>query len=451
MANKTELNNDYPSIEKSEELYQRAKKIMTPVTQTLAKGPGQYVNGVAPKYLKRGLGSHVWDVDGNEYIDYTMGVGPLSLGYCYPRTDHAIIEQLKDGITFSLMHELEVELSELVHEIIPNAESIRISKTGADVCSAAIRVSRAFTGRNKVVCCGYHGWHDWYIGTTNRNLGIPEETQLMTHTFDYNNIESVKDALDEDTACLILEPIVFEEPKNNFLQKLQASCKANGTLLIFDEMWTGFRLALGGAQEYFGITPDLAVYSKAFANGMPISLLTGRKDVMQLFEKDVFFFTTFGGEALSLAAAVATIHEMKEKNVSKYLADQGLKLKEGYNNLVAEFEMQNITKCVGYPCRTMVTFDSNAGDPLIMKSYMQQELIRMGILWTGFHNMSFSHTDEDVEYTLKAYREFLPKFKEVVESKDIKSNLKGEPVEPVFRKVSNFNTKPKEKLETAKA
>jgi glutamate-1-semialdehyde 2,1-aminomutase len=444
MANKIDFNATYPDITHSDELYARAVQIMHPVTQTLAKGPGQFMKGLAPKYLKRGKNAHVWDVDGNEYIDYNMGIGPLSLGYCYDKVDEAIIEQLKDGITFSLMHEMEVELAELVHSIIPNAESIRISKTGADVCSAAVRISRAFTGRKKVLCCGYHGWHDWYIGITSRDKGIPEETKNLTSTFDYNNIQSVIDSLDNDTACVILEPFVFEAPKDNFLQKLQDACRKNGTLLIFDEMWSGFRIALGGAQEYFGITPDLAVYSKAFANGMPISLLTGRKDVMQLFEKEVFFFTTFGGEALSMAAAIATITEMKEKKVSVALDKMGAVLKEGYNKIATELGIDSWTKCSGYNCRTIVTFDASAGDPLILKSFVQQEMIKRGILWAGFHNMCFTHTEQDLAYTLKAYREVLALLKDAQKENKVASLLKGEPLEAVFRKVSNFNMKPKE-------
>lgn len=415
---------------------------MTPVTQTLAKGPGQYINGVAPKYLKRGKGARVWDVDGNEFLDYNMAIGPLSLGYCYPRVDEAIIAQLKDGITFSMMHELEVVLAELIHDIIPNAEAIRISKTGADVTSAAIRVARAFTGRKKVLCCGYHGWHDWYISVTSRDSGIPQEIKDLTSTFGYNDIDSVKNALNEDTACVILEPSLFEAPQHNFLQELKDLCEANGTLLIFDEMWTGFRIALGGAQEYFGVTPDLACYSKAFANGMPISLLTGRKEIMDLFKEEVFFFTTFGGEALSLAAAVATIQEMKEKNVAAYLAEKGKRLKDGYNTLAAELGISHYTRCTGYDCRTLVSFDSVAGNPLELKSFVQQEMIRRGILWSGFHNMSFSHTDEEVDYTLAAYREVLGLLKEAVSRQEVASLLRGAPIEPVFRKVSNFNTKP---------
>jgi glutamate-1-semialdehyde 2,1-aminomutase len=444
MPNKVDFNKDYPSIKKSDEYYKIALKLIPAQTQTLAKGTGQNVKGVAPKYLKRGKGSHVWDVDGNEYIDYTMGVGPLSLGYAYDKVDEAIKEQLKDGITFSLTHPLEVEVAELIHQIVPNAEAIRYSKGGADVVSGAVRLSRAYTGRKKVLCCGYHGWHDWYIAVTDRNKGIPQEIQDLTFTFNYNDIQSVIDAIDEDTACVVLEPYVFEEPKDNFLQKLRDVCTKNGTLFVFDEMWSGFRIALGGAQEYFGVKADLACFSKAVANGMPISILTGKKEIMWLLEKDVFFFNTFGGEALSLAAAKASIQELKEKNVPAFLAKQGKKLKEGYNQIAKDLQMP-YTKCVGFECRSLITFDATGGNPLEMKSLVQQEMIKRGILWGGFHNMSFSHSDKDVEYTLKAYRDVLPILKKAVEEKNVAGYLKGEPVEPVFRKVSNFNTKPKKK------
>ena len=446
MPNSIKFNNKYPDITKSDELYKKALDLIPCVTQTLAKGPAQFIKGVAPKYLVKGKGSHVWDVDGNEYIDFNMGIGPLSLGYAYDKIDNAIKKQLEDGITFSLMHPLEVEVAELINEVVPNAESIRYSKTGADITSAAVRIARAFTGREKVLCCGYHGWHDWYISVTDRNKGIPETIKDLTFTFNYNDIQSVIDSIDSETACVILEPFVFEAPKDNFLQKLREVCTENGTLLIFDEMWTGFRIALGGAQEYFGVDADLACFSKAVANGMPIAILTGRKDVMQLFEKEVFFFTTFGGEALSLAAAKATIEEIRDKNVPAYLAKQGKKLKEGYNKIVNELGI-DYSKCIGYDCRSIVTFDAakSGQNPLEMKSLVQQEMIKRGILWGGFHNMSFSHSDEDVEYTLKAYRDVLPILKEAVEKQDVHGFLKGDPVEPVFRKTSNFNTKPKQK------
>jgi glutamate-1-semialdehyde aminotransferase len=447
MPNSVIFNAEYPEISKSNSYYQRAQGLIPALTQTLAKGPGQYIKGVAPKYLQRGTGAHVWDVDGNEYIDYNMAIGPLSLGYAYEKVDQAILEQLKDGITFSMMHPLEVEVAELVRDIVPNAESVRFSKTGADVTSAAIRLARAFTGRNKVLCCGYHGWHDWYIAVTDRSKGIPDEARNLTFTFNYNDIQSIEDSIDEDTACVILEPMVFEFPKDTFLQELREVCDRHGVILIFDEMWTGFRLALGGAQQYFGVTADLACFSKAVANGMPLSILTGRNDIMQLCEKDVFFFTTFGGEALSLAAAKATITELKEKNVPRYLAQQGKKIKHNYNMIARDLGI-TFTQCSGMDCRSIVTFDANAGNPLEMKSLVQQELIKRGILWGGFHNMSYSHTDADIAYTLSAYVEVLTVLKKAVEEKNVRGYLRGEPVEPVFRKTGNFNMKPKKKLET---
>lgn len=442
MANTVTLGQGYPSITESDKLYARATGLIPAYTQTLAKGPGQYVKGVAPKYLRRGKGSHVWDVDGNEFIDYMMGIGPLSLGYCYPAVDEAIKQQLADGITFSMMHPLEVEVAELIREVVPNAESVRYSKTGCDVTSAAVRLARAYTGKNKVLCCGYHGWHDWYIAVTDRNKGIPQVTQDLSFTFNYNDIQSVIDSIDGDTACVILEPIVFEAPKNNFLQELRDLCTANGIVLIFDEMWTGFRLAVGGAQEYFGVRADLMCYSKAIANGMPIGVLAGRKEIMGLCEKDIFFFTTFGGEALSLAAAKATIGELRKYKVPGALARQGKKLKDGYNAIAQELGM-TYTACTGFDCRTIITFDAKAGNPLEMKSLVQQEMIKRGVLWGGFHNMSYSHTDADVAHTLAAYREALPLLKKAVDEKNVGKALRGEPVEPVFRRTSNFNLKPK--------
>jgi glutamate-1-semialdehyde aminotransferase len=442
MANAIAFNDTYPTITESDKLYARALGLIPALTQTLAKGPGQYTRGVAPKYIARGKGAHVWDVDGNEFIDYNMAIGPISLGYCYDAVDNAIKAQLADGITFSMMHPLEVEVAELLREVVPNAESVRFSKTGADVTSAAVRVARAFTGRNKILCCGYHGWHDWYISVTDRNKGIPQATQDMTFTFNYNDIQSVTDSIDADTAAIILEPTVFEAPRDNFLHKLKEVCEQNGSLLIFDEMWTGFRIALGGAQEFFGVKADLATFSKAVANGMPIGILAGRKDVMSLFEKDVFFFTTFGGEALSLAACKATINELRSKRVSEYLDTLGSKLRDGYNAIASELEM-SYTKCSGFGYRSIVSFEASVGNPLEMKSLMQQELFKRGILWSGFHTMCFSHTEEDVAYTLKAWRDVLPILKKAVKEKSVRGYMRGECVEPVFRKTSNFNMKPK--------
>ena len=442
MANKVEFNDDLPVIEESNLLYERANGLIPCFSQTLAKGPTQYVNGVAPKYLVQGVGSHVWDVDGNEYIDYNMGIGPVSLGYAYPVVDEAISRQLADGITFSLMHPLEVEVAEMLREMIPNAESVRYSKTGADATSAAIRIARAYTGKNKILCCGYHGWHDWYVSTMARNAGIPDAVKDLTYTFGYNDIDSILRSIDGDVAAVILEPVVFEAPRNNFLHQVAEICRTENILLIFDEMWTGFRMALGGAQEYFGIKADLATFSKAIANGMPISVITGKREIMKVLEEEVFFFNTFGGEALSLAAVKATITEMREKNVISAIAATGRILKEGYNEIAEELGL-DFTRAIGYVFRSMVVFDDKSDNPLQMKSLVQQELIRCGILWSGIHNISYSHTISDIEYTLAAYRKVLQILKDAVETGTVADKIKGIPIQPTFRKTSDFNTKPK--------
>lgn len=447
MPNQIAANAADPSVAISDALYARAVRVIPGATQTLAKGPGQHVRGVAPKFLARGRGAIVWDVDGNEYLDFTMGVGPLILGYADPAVDAAIRAQLDDGITFSLVHPLEVEVAELVSQLVPGAEMVRFAKNGCDVTTAAVRVARAFTGRRKVLCCGYHGWHDWYIAVTDRGRGVPPETAALTNTFAYNDLASVEAALDSDTACVILEPTTFEPPRGEFLQALRALCTARGALLVFDEMWTGFRLALGGAQERFGVTADLACFSKAVANGMPLSLLTGRADVMRLFEREVFFYSTFGGEALSLAAARATLGEARRRGVPAALDALGAELREGYN-LIAKEAGAPFARCVGFGCRTMVTFAAEgiaAGhDPLVMKSFVQQELIRRGVLWSGFHTLSAAHERAHVDYVLNAHREVLRLLVPLLEegAAALRQALRGEPIEPVFRRTSGFNTKP---------
>ena len=431
-----------PCIAASDALYARALPIIPGATQTLAKGPGQYVKGIAPKYLRRGQGARVWDVDGNEYLDLTMAVGPLVLGYGHPAVDEAIRVQLEDGIVFSQMHPLEVEVAERLCALLPGAEMVRFGKTGAEVTSAAVRLARAYTARRKVLCCGCHGWHDWYIGVTDRGLGVPHEVRDLTFTFGYNDLSSLLEAIDDDTACVILEPMTFEEPRDGFLAEVRRICDEWGAVLIFDEMWTGFRLALGGAQERFGVRADLACFSKAVANGMPLSVLTGGREVMRLLDREVFFYSTFGGEALSLAAARATLDVLVEEDVPARLDERGRGLRDRLNALARELGLPWL-RCIGPGCRTLVTFGAEAGDPLIVKSLLQQELVRRGVLWTGFHNLALAHGEAEIDRLLAAYRGALPVVAEAVTRGAPRAALRGEPVEPVFRRTGNFHLKPR--------
>ncbi|MET0389529.1 MAG: aminotransferase class III-fold pyridoxal phosphate-dependent enzyme [Polyangiales bacterium] len=441
MANTVRPNAQYPVIEQSNTWYRRAEQLIPAGTHTLAKGAGQFVRGVAPKLLQRGRGARVWDVDGNEYLDLCMAVGPLSLGYADPDVDAAITEQLRDGISFSLVHPLEVEVAELLHEHIPAAEMVRFSKTGADVTSAAVRVARAYTGRNKVLCCGYHGWHDWYIAVTDRDRGVPDAVRDQSYTFEYNALETLAAAITDNVACVILEPLTFDAPAAGFLQQVRELCTRHGVVLIFDEMWTGFRIALRGAQGYFGVEADLACFSKAIANGMPLSALTGRRELMQLFDRDVFFFTTYGGETLSLAAAKATIHKLHRARVPEHITQLGERLQQGLQALVTELALSHVS-CKGLPFRTMLTFDPSGGAPLVQKSFVQQELLRHGVLWNGFHNLSYAHTVEDIDYLLESYRSVLAALRDKSASQQLDASLRGEPLEPVFRRTHKFHTRP---------
>lgn len=405
----------------------------------MSKGPTQFVDGVAPKYLKRGKGCYVWDVDGNKYIDYGMGLRALILGYSYPVVNEAINKQLKDGTTFTLMHPLELELAELLIKTIPCAEAVRYGKNGSDATTAAIRAARAYTGRDKIAICGYHGWHDWYVITTERNKGIPKIMKELSFTFQYNKVESLKELFDkypDQFAAVIMEPVGVTPPQHDFLQDVQKAAHDNGAVLIFDEIITGYRLSLGGAQEYFKVTPDLATFGKAMANGMPIATLVGKQEIMNVFN-ETFCSFTFGGECLSLAAAIATIKEIKAKRVINFIWRQGKKLQDGYNRLANEHELKERTQCVGYPPSTLAKFvGKNASESLLMKSLVQQELLKRGILWAAYHAISYSHKDMEVRRTLEAFDDALNLLSKADQKGNFEKFLEGKPVKPVFREIT---------------
>jgi glutamate-1-semialdehyde aminotransferase/spore coat polysaccharide biosynthesis protein SpsF (cytidylyltransferase family) len=423
-------------LDGSREYLERARKVIPSCTQTFSKGPDQFVQGVSPIFLSRGQGSHVWDVDDNEFIDYVGALGPVVLGYDYPAVTRAAEEQLRRGVSFSLPHQLEVELAEKLVSLIPCAEMVRYGKSGSDATSAAVRVARAFTGRDIIACCGYHGWQDWFIGTTTRNRGVPDAVARLTVPFGYNDLESLQRVFEDhpgQVAAVIIEPIGVIEPVNDFLQKVLETAHREGTLVIFDEVVTGFRIHLGGAQAHYGVTPDMACFGKAMANGFPLSAVVGRRDIMELFD-EVFFSSTFGGESVSLAAALATICEMEERGVVAHLWEQGGRLQDGYNVLARELGLGDVTRCVGLPPHTVMEFaDIDGAGGLVLRSLLQQELVRRGVLFLVGLNPSYAHDEGDVEHTLRAFRAALDTLARAVESQDPRSLLLGEPVQPVFR------------------
>jgi glutamate-1-semialdehyde 2,1-aminomutase/spore coat polysaccharide biosynthesis protein SpsF len=424
-------------LDASKQLADRANRLIPAGSQTLSKGATQFVQGVAPGFLVRGEGSHVWDPDGNEYIDFPMALGPVILGHRYPAVDEAVRQQMMQGVSFSLPHPLEISVAESLAQMVPCAEMARFGKNGSDATAGAVRLARAYTGRDLIACCGYHGWQDWYIGTTTFNRGVPKAVRELTMTFDYNNIDTLKRLLERNrkrVAAVILEPIGVVEPEGDFLQQVRDLCTREGCLLIFDEVITGFRLARGGAQEHFGVIPDLACFGKAMANGYPLSAVVGRREIMKHFEQTFFSFT-FGGESLSLAASLATMREIAEKEVIAHNWEQGSKIKDGLNVLAREFGMENFVSCVGLPPRTIVSFfDESGRESLLVKSLFQQECLKRGVLFSGGHNICFSHSDEDVEYTLRVYRAALEITGEAIRRANIEEMLEGNAVQPVFRR-----------------
>jgi glutamate-1-semialdehyde 2,1-aminomutase/spore coat polysaccharide biosynthesis protein SpsF len=425
------------SLARSEEWFARAEKVIPSATQTFSKGHTQFVRGVAPLFLQRADGSHVWDVDGHEYIDYPMALGPIVLGHNDPDVTAAVKAQLADGVALSLPHPLEIEVSELLTEIIPCAEMVRFGKNGSDATSGAVRVARAYTGRERIAACGYHGWQDWYIGATTRHRGVPRAVRELTHLFAYNDLASLQklfDAYPGEIAAVIMEPVGVVEPAGTFLRDVAALTRANGAVLIYDEVVTSFRVALGGAQEHYGVTPDLAAVGKAMANGFPVAAVVGRRDIMQVFD-EIFFSFTFGGEALSLAAAKATITRLRKGDVIPHLWRQGRMLQDGYNALAAEAGLAQHTRCIGLAPRTVLTFTDGKGqESLAMKSLFQQEVIRRGILNAGGFNICYRHSDADVERTLEACRAALRVLADALAAANVEGRLRGPVIQPVFRR-----------------
>jgi glutamate-1-semialdehyde aminotransferase len=421
---------------RSDELWERALRAIPVGTQTFGKSPRQWAFGTVPNFLQRARGSHVWDVDGNEYIDYGMALGPIILGYNYPRVNAAIADQLAQGSIFSLNHPLEVELSELLIELIPCAEMVRFGKNGSDGTSAAVRLARGYTGRDVILCCGYHGWQDWYIGSTSRHRGVPQAVRDLTVQFPYNDLDALKALLHRhhgNVAAVIMEPSNFEPPLPGYLEAVQGLTRESGAVLIFDEVLTGFRMALGGAQQYFGVTPDLAVFAKAMANGMPVSALVGSAEIMQLFS-EVFYSFTFAGETLSLAAAVATIAELRETDALEVVWARGGQLKRGCLELIAEFGLEGTVDCTGYDCWPRLSFTGqDSRQSMALETLFRQEVTKRGVLMRTGMFLSYSHSPADVDQTLVAYGSALELLAQAQRQGSIEDKLDGPVIEPVIR------------------
>lgn len=427
-------------ITQSQEWFARSEKVIPGCSQTFSKGYTQFVQGVAPIFLQRGKGSRVWDVDGNEYIDYIQGLLPNILGYADDEVTQAATAQIAAGHSFSLPHPLEVQLAERLTKLIPCAEMVRFGKNGSDVTSGAVRAARAFTRRERVACCGYHGWQDWYIGSTTRNAGVPAAVCALTQPFQYNDLASLEKVLLEhpgEFAAVIMEPTNFKNPAPGFLKGVRELAHKHGALLIFDEICSGFRFGLGGAQKLFGVTPDLACFGKAMGNGFPISCVVGRADVMAIFT-EIFYSFTFAGEVASMAAALKVLDILENTDALARMEANGITLQDSVNVMSKEAGLELRIKCTGRPTWSVIEFsEANGDDNSIMSSLMkdlfQQECLKRGILIHNTHNISAAHDSRDVQQTQEAYAEIIKTLAEWIEDPNPARFLEGSPTRPIFR------------------
>lgn len=384
------------SFERSLQLRERAKQVMVGGGQ-----PHKRSQPPQPVIIERGQGSHIWDADGNEYIDYLMAYGPVLLGYGYSKVIEAVATHVQKGNIYNVGHPLEIELAEKLVELIPSAERVTYFVGGSDATTGAIKLARAYTGKEKIVRCGYHGWHDWCSGGRGSLLA----TAPYTLDMEFNNLDSLEDVFKEhrkSIACVIMEPTGHDLPKEGYLESVKQLIHENDAVLIFDEVKTGFRYALGGAQEYFGVTPDMSVFSKAMGNGFGIAAVVGKAEIMDEVA-GVWVAATFHGEVSMVAAALATISEMEEKDGIAHLWQQGNKLLDGYKEMTERLGIENAR--IG-GIGPMPFFGFHRGDDEQMKKFVDvfyQETLDGGLYLPEGHLwfMSLSHTDEDIARTLE--------------------------------------------------
>jgi glutamate-1-semialdehyde 2,1-aminomutase len=373
-------------------------KLIPDGVQTMSKMPSRYVDGVYPTFIESGDGPYVVDPGGVKYVDYPLGLGTILLGHNNRIVKAYMQQQLNIGLLYPLPCRKERILAEEIMKIIPSMEMIRFVKTGSESCSAAVRIARAATGREHIVACGYHGWHDWYAASCDRNKGVPKCLQSLITKCDYNDIEGFKKAITDKTAAVILEPYQFDSPQNNFLEELEKLTHAKGAILIFDETITALRSKHGTAQMMFNVKADLTVFGKALGNGMPISCVGGKKELMQELEdkpNGCFVSSTFGGEMMSIAAALGVLKVYGEGNIPERIWGVGEQIKKFFNQTAQQMNLD--AKCVGYPCRTRFDFPTPAH-----KSLFWQECLRKGVLFGHAQFISAAHDVTAINITQDA-------------------------------------------------
>jgi len=391
-------------LTRSRRLYDRAIKLIPWGTQTGSKRWAEALRDHLPAFIARGKGCRVWDVDGNEYIDFRCAFGPIILGYADREVNAAVKKQIDLGTLYGMAHPVEIELAELVNELVPCAERVRFFKTGADANAAAVRVARTFTGKEKVISIGYHGWIDTLLAKTTKVPGIPGVDRQLMFDVRPNDLDAIKDVVSthkNEVAILIIDLACCRDVDREYLEAIRELTSESNILLSFDEIITGFRYSLGGAQSYFGITPDLAAFGKAMANGYAISALCGKAEIMdRAFEKTTISGTYYG-DTSTIAASIATISKLRREGVPEMLWSRGERLKTFINEAARKARLG--IKASGPAC----IFDVASGNPqeteLFVKKFLEKGVMPGSPYWF----MQYSHSDNELDKTCEIIAEAL--------------------------------------------
>lgn len=428
----------------SKKLQTKSHSLIPGGCHTYAKGDDQYPE-LAPGFIVRGKGCHLWDADGNEYIEYGMGNRSVALGHAYTPVVEAAQRQMLLGSNFSRPATIEVECADTLLRLIDGGDMVKFAKNGSDVTSAAIRLARAYTSRDRVARCidqPFFSVDDWFIGNTPMSAGVPQATQDLTLSFRYNDIESVRSLFEEhpgQIAACILEPAKSADPADGFLHRVRDLCHEHGALLILDEMITGFRWHTGGAQKVYDIVPDLSTFGKAMANGFSVAALVGKRDIMERGgihhnqERVFLLSTTHGGETHALAAAIATMRIYESEPVIETLELRGRQLAQGLDEAIARHRLNGFVDVMGRPCNLVYTARDSDGQPCQnFRTLLLQEIIKRGIIGPSLV-VSYSHTEADIDQTVNAFDGALGVYAKAL-ANGTGPYLVGAPSKPVLRR-----------------
>lgn len=383
-------------------LYKESKRHVTSATCTYSKSANRYVEGVYPYFIEGGSGAFVYDLEGNQYIDYPCALGAIILGYSHPYVNDRVIHRIKRGNVFSMPSVHETALSKTISKLIPSMEQMRFLKSGSEAVSAAVKIARAYTGKDVILSNGYHGWHDWSTPITPNAAGTPKSYAGSILSIEYNDLASVEAHFKAgyEIAAIVLDAYIFSEPDPSYFEKLIKLAHRNGALVIFDEVVTGIRWKDFAVQNSYKVKPDLTCLGKTLANGIPISCVGGKKKIMDVLNKECFVSSTFGGDLIGIEGALATLKVAMDENLPEKIYESGSMLQDGFDDIAFELDLD--AKCIGNPARQQLVFPTKAH-----KALFWQECVKRGVFLGGAQHTNLAHTDPIISKTLEVFHKSL--------------------------------------------